>query len=135
LNRLFPIAAFLFVVLGAAVVCGASPPQPLSNVRTGTAKFYSPGVFERVLKVRGMSWPRGVSGLASTPYCANIGKRVRASINGGPWRTYLIADCSRHGADQKRHLRTGLVLEVDYRSAVREGFHKAGKAPAKVVYP
>jgi hypothetical protein len=30
LNRLFPIAAFLFVFLGAAVVCGAGPVQRTS---------------------------------------------------------------------------------------------------------
>ena len=141
MNRLFPVAAFLFVVLGAAVLCGASPVQ---SHKAGIAKHYRPNLMEQVAKNRmnprhagyvpGFRMRYDVAGYASRPDCSTIGRVFWASVSGQQFRLYQQVDCS-HPRDRQRHLSTGLIAELDYKSAVREGFARDGKAPAKVRYP
>jgi hypothetical protein len=114
---------------------GVASIQAGAPARWGWAKHYSPGVMERVRTVRahqGVRIRTDVAGYAAAPDCAQIGRVVVASINGGPLERYQVLDCS-HPRDRARHVREGLVIEVDYRSAVRNGFARQGKARA-VVY-
>lgn len=120
----------------------------ISTARYGWAKHYSPGLMRSVLHVRQRQGliPYGVSGydgLASTTECANIGRYVRTSLQNprtGEWsspRTLLVVDCSRPGADRARHIRTGLVVEVDWYTARATGWgwdgrSGEGKARARV---
>jgi hypothetical protein len=125
------LSALIFALVSAASVQGA----PVSAAaRTGIAKFYSPGVFREVAAHRKMAMRHDVDGYASVPSCGWIGQLVRARLNGGPVETYHVLDCSSPG-DLPAHLRAGLVIEVDYRSAVRNGFAREGHAQAVVYYP
>jgi hypothetical protein len=99
----------------------------------GTAKYYSPGMFRTVANNRHMALRTDVDGYASVPNCGLIGHVVQASINHGRWETYQLVDCSAP-KDRVRHIRQGLVIEVDYQSAVRNHFAQDGKAPAIVWY-
>jgi hypothetical protein len=100
--------------------------------KAGHAKFYSPGVFRRVAGVRGMKLRTDVNGYAAVTDCRRIGQIVLAAINGRRVERYQVLDCS-HPTDRARHIRQGLVIEVDFQSAVRNGFSRRGRAPA-VVY-
>ncbi len=95
---------------------------------------YAPGVFAQVAANRGMRLRTDVDGYAAVLSCSHIGEIVKAQINGGPIERYQVLDCS---APQHRaaHIRQGLVIEVDYQSAVRNGFARLGRAPAVVYYP
>ena len=59
--------------------------------------------------------------------------RVRNPRTGawGPWRTYQILDCSSR-RDVGYHRAIGLILEVDYNSAVATGFLYQGHAQVEV---
>jgi hypothetical protein len=103
-------------------------------IKKGIAKYYSPGMMERVARNRGMKMRRDVAGYAAVTDCRRIGQIVYASINNGPFERYQILDCS-HPRDVQRHLRECLVIEVDYRSAVRNRFVRQGRAPAIVLFP
>ena len=59
---------------------------------------------------------------------------VRARLNGRRMERFQVLDCS-HPRDVQRHIRDGLVIEVDYESAKRNGFAGLGYAPAVVYYP
>ncbi len=103
-----------------------------STERHGIAVYYSPGVMERVAAYRGLTKPLIADGLAAVTDCAQIGKIAFASINGGLIERYLIVDCAQT-RDRDRQIRAGLVIEVDYQSAVRNKFNRDGRAQA-VVY-
>ena len=124
-------------ILAAALLWGLVP-APAANAKTmgaekrGIAVYYNPGVMERVAANRGLRKPAIADGMASVPDCSQIGKIAFASVNGGLVERYFIVDCSAP-RDVARHLQMGLVLEVDYQSAVRHNFHRNGSAPA-VVY-
>jgi hypothetical protein len=122
---------------------------PLAGpVRAGIVKHYSIGLMERVAVKRGLCrWargeclpPRGYAGFVSVPYCSLIGRTVWISVAGRAPRPHLVADCSRPGADQRRHLRQGLVAELGYSEALALGFawdatahpQGDGRAPARV---
>ncbi len=125
------------VLLLAVLFAGAdfvtlSSTSRVSAQQNGIAKYYSPGVMEGVAVYRGLNKPSGVSGFAAVPNCGNLGKVATASINGRPAEKYLIVDCSAP-QDRARHIRQGLVIEVDYKSAVRNRFHQLGVAPAVVL--
>jgi hypothetical protein len=75
-----------------------------------------------------------VDGYAAVIDCSQIGNVVKARINGGRLETFQVLDCSAP-RDRARHQRIGLVIEVDYDSAVRNGFARRGRAPAQVYYP
>lgn len=123
-------------VLGAL---GATAPA-------GVAYHYERvGALARVAHLRGMpvAWER-IDGLASLPECRYVQPArpyfVRARFwrgnTWGPWETYQVVDCS-HPRDVARHRRAGLVIEIDYRAAVRNGFawngHTgAGKTRAQI---
>jgi hypothetical protein len=99
----------------------------VSRIHSGTAKHYSPGVMERVARVRGLPI---VEHMASVPDCSMIGSYVAARINGVTWR-YRVTDCSAP-RDRARHIRQGLVIEIDYRSARALGMVRSGRASAVV---
>jgi len=124
------LAALLCPMPSATSVQGA----PVAQMGIGIAKFYAPGVFRRVASHRNIAARQDVDGYAAVPSCGRIGQLVRASLNGGPFETYHILDCSAP-RDLPAHLREGLVIEVDYGSAVRNGFARQGHAQAVVYYP
>jgi hypothetical protein len=100
----------------------------------GYAYFYSPGMFQTVARNRGIKLRSDVDGYAAVPNCSYIGRVLKAGINGHSTERYQIVDCSAP-ADRARHVRQGLVIEVDYQSAVRNNFSRRGRAPATVYYP
>ncbi|HKP52873.1 MAG TPA: hypothetical protein VJ183_09495 [Chloroflexia bacterium] len=126
----FILAAVLISTLTAGTeVVRAAGPHAAKPLKQGFAVFYSPGVMERVAAHRGLTKPPIAEGMAAVTDCSQIGKIAFASINGGLVERYLIVDCS-HPRDVARHIAQGLVIEVDYQSAVRNNFHRDGKAPA-----
>lgn len=99
--------------------------------KTGIAMFYSPGVMAHVASVRGVHLRTDVDGYAAVPDCHMRDKIALASINGHETERFQILDCSAP-ADRARHIRQGLVIEVDYASAVRNGIAYRGRGPATV---
>jgi hypothetical protein len=100
----------------------------------GYAYFYSPGMFQTVARNRGIKLRLDVDGYAAVPNCRYIGQVVKARINGHYTERYQVLDCSAP-SDRARHVREGLVIEIDYQSAVRNEFSRRGRAPADVYYP
>jgi len=87
----------------------------------GVSSYYAKGIMEQVVENRGLSM-NGYHGAVALMMCGDIGKSVwikrsTAATFQGP---YLVADCSG-----KNHLyfnvMTGIVVEVDYHTAVRWG--------------
>jgi hypothetical protein len=113
---------------------GAHLSSVTDGPRSGTAYFYSPGMFNVVARNRGIKLRDDVDGYAAVPDCQHIGSVVRARINNRSMERYQVLDCSAP-RDRARHLRQGLVIEVDYQSAVRNNFARKGRAPASVFYP
>jgi hypothetical protein len=106
------------------------------TTRIGIAKHYSPGIVERVYHTRiaqGLTSPGWKGALASSWNCSEIGSHEWASVNGRPFTEYLVVDCSRPGEDRARHIKEGLVIEVDYSSALKAGIVNDGRGPAIVV--
>lgn len=129
------------LLLTALIVCTGTAPAPvLQPVQSGTVKHYRPGLMAEVARNRTDPAHRGyvpgfrlrtdVAGYVSRPSCSTIGRVWLASIEGGPVRRYQQVDCSQP-RDRPRHLSTGLILEVDYTSAVREGI--VGRGRGRVV--
>jgi hypothetical protein len=87
---------------------------------------------ERVAAFRGLTRPPVADGFAAVTDCGQIGKMAFASINGGLVERYLIVDCAQD-RDRDRQIREGLVIEVDYQSAIRNNFYRDGHAPAVVL--
>jgi hypothetical protein len=102
-----------------------------TTTHKGIAAYYSPGTMARVARNRGIELRDDVDGYASLTSCSHIGKVITASISGSRPERYQVLDCS-HPRDRARHLRQGIVIEVDYQSAVRHGFTRRGHAPATV---
>lgn len=114
--------------------------------KSGYAFYYSPGVMEKVARVRAMQMiptfytntpapigtPR-VDGYASTTDCSKIGHLAYARIGNGPVEVYQILDCSAP-KDVRRHMAVGNVIEVDYESSVRHGFFGIGKKAATLYH-
>jgi hypothetical protein len=110
----------------------------------GITKYYEPGAFAQVAANRGMTlaWDQ-VDGFASTQHCELVDVRrpwvVLARIQGGPVERFQIVDCSRPGRDVARHRAEGLVLEVDFATALRALVHgrpalrRDGHAPVQIV--
>jgi hypothetical protein len=92
------------------------------------AVYYSPGVMERVARKRGIPV---TSRMASVPDCSKIGGWVTAKVNGHV-ATYRIVDCSAP-KDRARHIRQGLVLEVNYSSKLAFFPRGAGRVPATII--
>lgn len=126
--------------MAAAVLAlaGGSPATSeaavMQGMRSGHAVFYSPGVFQIVARNRGMKLREDVHGYAAVIDCGMIGRVIKARLNGRKLETFQVLDCSAP-RDRARHQRIGLVIEVDYQSAVRNGFARLGRAPAQVYYP
>lgn len=93
------------------------------------AKFYEqPGLMRQVALNRGLT---PVNHMASVPDCSRIGDHVLAVVNGHR-ALYKVVDCSAP-RDRARHIRQGLVIEVDYYSAHEFGFAREGHAPAHII--
>ena len=124
-------AALLALAGGSPATIEASTMQ---GTKSGHAVYYSPGVFKIVARNRGMKLRTDVDGYAAVIDCSQIGRLIKARINGGKLETFQVLDCSAP-RDRARHQRTGLVIEVDYDTAVRNRFAHRGRAPAQVYYP
>ncbi len=131
----------LCIALSAAVLLeghdigyAAAADSPSASVRQGIAKYYSPGVFRDVATNRGMRMLNDVDGYAAVLSCSRIGQVVKASINNGPVERYQVLDCSAPW-DRATHIAQGLVIEVDYQSALRNNFVGSGHAEATVYFP
>ncbi len=137
LGLLFTLAALLVTLLLAAAGVAASSLRGRAHGGTperGIAKYYSPGLFRLVAANRGIPMRRDVAGYASVPDCGLIGHAVQAAVNGHAWESYEVLDCSAP-QDRPRHLAEGLVIEIDYRSAIRTGIAPNGHGPAEVLLP
>ena len=142
------MSAVISCLLAGLVAASSSPGSPVARpAEEGWAVHYEPGLMREVLRVRQRQGlvPYGVryDGLASTTDFANIGKRVWVSLRSprtGRWSAplrLLVVDCSAP-ADRARHIRSGLVVEVDFATARRTGWgwdgrRGEGKARARVV--
>jgi hypothetical protein len=124
------LLAFLCVV-GQIATYEARSAHAATTAQRGISAYYSPGTMARVARNRGIALRHDVDGYASLTHCSHIGKIVTATINGSRPERYQVLDCS-HPRDRARHLRQGIVIEVDYQSAVRHGFTRRGYAPATV---
>jgi hypothetical protein len=129
MGRFILVAVLLGTMTAGTQVVGAIGAPATKPLKQGFAVLYSPGVMERVAAHRGLTKPPIAEGMAAVTDCSQIGKIAFASINGGLVERYLIVDCS-HPRDVARHIQQGLVIEVDYESAVRNNFHREGRAPA-----
>jgi hypothetical protein len=140
MTRQLKVFVMLNASLAAALVAlaGGSPATTEASVvqgmRSGHAVYYSPGVFAVVARNRGMKLREDVDGYAAVIDCTQIGRVIKARVNGGDLERYQVLDCSAP-QDRARHQRIGLVIEVDYQSAVRNDFARRGRAPAQVYYP
>lgn len=100
------------------------------GVREGKATHYSPGLMERVAKVRHIDLG-GTTGFATYPSCGALGKVLYVSVQDprdkhwSPWHTKRVVDCSRP-RDYRRHVNEGLV-ELSYRDAVKYGYVDEGR--------
>jgi hypothetical protein len=124
-------AALLALAGGSPATSEASAVQ---EVRSGQAVYYAPGLFKIVARNRGIKLREDVHGYAAVIDCGHIGRIIKARLNGGKLETFQVLDCSAP-RDRARHQRMNLVIEVDYDSAVRNGFVRRGRAPAQVYYP
>jgi len=124
-------AAIAAPLISAVTTSYASEPDSTSK---GYAYFYSPGMFQTVARNRGIKLRTDVDGYAAVPNCGYIGQVLKARINGHEVERYQVVDCSAP-SDRARHIRQGLVIEIDYQSAVRNDFSRRGRAPAEVYYP
>lgn len=121
-------------------------PNPIEAIRNalkkvpaseGLAKHYSAGRFEQTYATRirqGLIKPgaiAGYDGMASTPYCSNIGKTLIARFlnpktkKWSGWERFLVCDCSRPGEDQQRHIAANQT-EYDFATALRHGWEWDG---------
>jgi hypothetical protein len=142
-------------LLLALLVCVHHAPAPvLVPVQSGIVKRYDPGVMDTVIRNRTnpehWAYMPGlvvlptptVAGHASRVACGHIGQTFWLTVRGGPMRVYQQVDCSdptqreqaygRYESDADRHLREGLIAELDYESAEREGYAYEGVATGTV---
>jgi hypothetical protein len=123
----------------AILVCAGS--GGAVSVEAGRFVPYDPGAMERVARNRetrghpgyvpGFQRRYDVDGWAASVNCSDIGRVLWASLNGNAPERFQVVDCSAP-RDRARHIRSGLVIEVDHRSAVRNGFAPPRKIRATV---
>lgn len=111
------------------------------SVERGYAAYYADGMMQDVVTVRQAGWtagplpakiPDGVVGFVARPDCGEIGGMLWLFHESEGWRgPYLVSDCANHvrghHLEMKRH---GIVVEVDYATAVRWGV--IGKGPLDI---
>ncbi len=125
-------------------ICAPYAQSNAPYVQTGRAVEYRPGLMEHVYQVRirqGLVAPGWEGGFASTPYCSNIGRIIHAhfrtpvvgnrSASWGTWYSLLVTDCSA-SVDRPRHVRSGLIVETGYETALDAGWAREGHARAQV---
>lgn len=100
------------------------------EVQSGWVKYYSKGQMQRTARIRGLTLPAGYDGYSSTPPCENIGRTLYVRVGGRTFKT-LTVDCSQT-RDRARHIRSGLVAEVNFEIAQQAGFVSKGKAKCEV---
>jgi hypothetical protein len=112
------------------LVCLVNVGAPIEPLAEGRVVRYEPGIFRQVANNRGMVMLDWVDGYASSRRCYRVDTKadptlkvrpylVLARLNAGPLEVYQLVDCSRPGKDLEHHIRTGLILEVDHASGVR----------------
>lgn len=99
------------------------------QIESGQAAYYAPQVMERVVRVRQAGWTAGplpeelppVIGFVATPYCHEIGDRLWLWHESEGWMgPYLVSDCCDEVAGHCHAMRRkGIVIEVDYNTAMR----------------
>jgi hypothetical protein len=130
-------AAPITAPVAAPVQKPALAPPKGAYIEHGITMHYYAGLFEQVARNRGMRLRTDVDGYASRQNCGELGRVVLARIRSrwtgawGPWRRYQIVDCSAR-RDVGYHRKIGLILEVDYRSAVKTGFAYQGRSAVEV---
>src|SRR4051812_12455918 len=130
------VGAFLGNVSPASAEAPAAPldtafaalaPPRGAYIEKGITMHYYAGLFEKVARNRGMKLRTDVDGYASRRSCGELGRVIMARIRSrwtggwGPWRRYQVLDCTAR-RDLAYQRKIGLVLEVDYKSAVKTGF-------------
>jgi hypothetical protein len=92
---------------------------------TGVASQYAPGVMDRVVETR-QRWdqiPADVSDydvFVAVESCDLVGEERLIRREGTKeWETALITDCSGHTETSQWMWRNNIIVEVDYRTALR----------------
>lgn len=105
-----------------------------ASAHVGIAKHYRPGLMEAVAQKRGVYGPR----YTSSVNCSDIGRTIYATLydpvlhRWTPYLPFVVADCSAP-KDRARHIREGLVMEVDYQTAWANHFTSDGRTRAVVL--
>lgn len=117
---------FLTIIAMTMVLAG-SP-----SVQTGHAAHYGEGVMENVVAIRqaNQGWEYslpvynpGIVGYVAIEDCDRVGQRVAVwHETEGLKGPYLIADCANRLEGHDRDMRRrGIIIEVDYNTAMRWG--------------
>ncbi len=117
----------------------AAPKQPAKvyTVESGIAMHYYQGLMQTVARNQGLTMRTDVDGYTSRQNCGEIGSIVEARLlnpHTGQWSQWLrlqVLDCSAR-SNVAYHRSIGLILEVDYNTAVRTGFVSFGRTEAEV---
>lgn len=113
-----------------AVDCG--PPSV-----AGFLSQYAQGVMEPTIAAR-QEWGQlpldlsGFDGFIAVADCGLVGQTAYLSIEGGPWLTVGIADCSGHWHTTAWMREAKIIAEVGYRLAERFGFVGRGGVSAEI---
>ncbi len=122
---------------------GGARPAPISapaktyTIESGIAMHYYQGLMETVARNQGLTMRTDVDGYTSRQNCGEIGSIVEARLlnpRTGQWSQWLrlqVLDCSAR-SNVAYHRSIGLILEVDYNTAVRTGFYSFGRTEAEV---
>ena len=110
-------------------------------LQSGTALEYGPGTMQRVYNVRveqGLVRAGWQGSMAAAIECSEIGRIDYASFynpRAGEWSYYrpvLITDCSQY-RDRAMHYARNILLEVDWNTAVQNGFSAFGHTRVRVI--
>lgn len=94
---------------------------------SGWGSQYREGIMRKVIENRqagrtAYSLPAqlpDVDGFVAWPWCHDIGKIVELRQVGGLWESFLIADCPHDQATRNWMTGNGILVEVDYATALR----------------
>ncbi len=112
-----------------------TPTPAIVVIARGWAAHYSPRVMDRVLYNRthpetGVPQlppfdPDRYVGYVARPFCEEVGQEVWLDFGEGWVGPFLVADCAQ-AKDRDHILARGIVVELDYESAVRYGVAPRG---------
>jgi hypothetical protein len=115
----------------------AKAPAKSYTVETGISMHYYAGLMQTVAKNQGIRLRTDVDGYTSRQNCGELGSVVEARLlnpRTGQWTNWLrlqVTDCSAR-RDVAHHVAIGLILEVDYETALDAGFVYRGRTTAQV---